>query len=325
MHKRGFFRPAVAAMAFLGLTAWSAGPGPAQPSAEVVATHPSIPFLADGAQPAPGACAPIAADDGWAVRDRLVSLGTVYGKPAMDWAEADYRGLIALARACHHVTVDGRLIDGVNWAQMISFAYERVTPVADLARQVDAYGVALGSDGIRLPRCPALLDFEADAYSQRDASARLFGVDFLAQTDDDLNRVVLYANQCLTYLPDYGRMARSLIPGRVSDVLGRVMDRALYVVKRRQDWAEWDRRDTDVVMRVDGIVVPPTMTSPKARDMIERYDRAATSGRKLTSDTVVALVRMSDDVIEANDNAFDILYADEIRRVIHKQIFGVGE
>ncbi len=324
MHTRWLFRPAMAAMALFGLAAWSAGPppGPATERARAP-TYLAVPSLADGAVPA--SCAPIAAEDGWAVKDRLLGMQVVYGKPAIDWGEADYRGIIALARACNRAIVDGKTIDGDSWANMIVGAYDRVSPVAGLARQVESFRAALGSDGVRLPRCPALLDFEVDTYAQRDDSARLFGTDFLAQTDDDLNRVVLYANQCLTYLPDYAFMARSWQPDRARDMLGRVMDRALLVVKRRQDWAEWDRRDTDLVLRLDGLVVPPTMTSPRAREMIERYDRAAAAGRKFTSDSVVALVRLSDDVLEANVNALDVLYAEEVRRTIHRQIFGGTE
>ncbi len=309
-------RRVAAVLALFGLTGWSSPPVAKQPQLPT-----SIPVAPMDGRVDANACAPLSLEEGWVVRDKLIAFSVVYGKPALDWTEDDYRNLVNLAKACHNVVIGRTTIDGNNWATMLGAAYDVVMPVALMARQVETYAVALGSDGLRLPRCPAMLDFHTDPYTLADNSQDIFGTSFMAATDDDLNRVVLYANQCLTYLPEYARLAKQWRASDGEELLGRLMDRALFVIKRRQDWADWNRRDTDVLVRVDGLVVPPTMTSRKAREMIERYDRAAAPGRRFTSETVSVLVRMVDEVMEVNATQYDMLYAEAIQKRVQDQIF----
>ncbi len=309
----------------LALAAMLASGGPSAARAAQAAPAPAystgIPTAPASGPVRAASCSPLVMENGSTFEARMRRFDTVYGKSALDWTEADFDGLSRLLDACHGVEFGGSAPDSSNWRNAIDHSHDIVLPVAEVVHQVDEYGRGLGSDGVALPRCLALLDFKADPYTLDDNSKDVFGVRLLAATEDDLNRVVLYANQCLLYLPVVAKGSRNIAEVDTENQLGRVMDKALLILKRRHDWADWRKRDTDVILNVEGVVVPPTMTSNKARELIERYDRAAAPGRKFTPETVSYLVRMADEVVADNVTAYDRMYAEEIQRRVQDQIF----
>ena len=279
--------------------------------------QPNIPTLGVGVAD----CAALTKEEGWKTRNKLTSFQVVFGKPAILWTETDFQGLISLAKACHNVQVGATLIDGNNYAAMMNSAFESVMPVAILARRTEQYARVLAPKALKLPPCYEILDYKLDSWASTDNSATIFGADFMAVGDEDLQKTVNYANQCLLYLPDYAQSSRNLRRNVTEDLLGAVMDRCLLILKRRQDWADWAKHPTDIVITIDGVTIPPTMTSHMAREMIMRYDRAASTQRSFTPELVASLMRTVDEVKAQNVSKPDNLYADEVEKRVHQQIF----
>ena len=267
------------------------------------------------------ACKPLFDEGGWVIRNRLFAFERVFGKKALSWTNEDYDKVITLARACHGIKVGETFIDGNNWVAMINAARERVLPISQIAKQVEEFGHTLGVKAIVLPPCWSFLDYRYDAYEQSDSSESFFGVSFMAMSDEDLAKSVLYVNQCLAYLPDYALSSRGMRIADTTRILNQIMDRALIIQKRRQDYAASSPGPDDLVIEIGGVRILPTFTAPETREMLLRYNKAASQRRRFTPETLSMLVRLSDKVLERNGSAYDKAYAEAVKAKVQEEIF----
>ncbi len=268
------------------------------------------------------ACAPLLKTSAGATRLNLLQFKTVFGKPAIRWDEKDYQQVINLARACHGYSKQGTLVDGNNWRAMIEAARDKVLPVAERSIQVEEYAAGLAKDAIKFPQCSQLLEFEIDPVSMKDSSAEMFGQSFMLMSDKDLNASVQYVNECLLFLPDYAQAVKGWREAQGKEHLHKIMDKPLIILKRRQEWRDWEKRPSDLLVQDEfGAVIPPTMTSKTTREMILRYNKAAALIRRFTPETISILVKLADDVTMESKNAYDIAYAEAVRRRVQDEIF----
>lgn len=267
------------------------------------------------------ACEPLFEQGGWVIRNKLFAFERVFGKKALSWTNADFDKVIVLARACHGIRKGETFIDGNNWTSMINAARERVLPISHIAKQVDDFGKGLGVQEITLPPCWAFLDYAYDAYAQTDSSPSYFGKSFMAMNDEDLNKSILYVNQCLAFLPDYALSSRGARVADTTRLLNQIMDRALIIQKRRQEYAAAPRGEFDLLVEIDGVKIYPTFTGPETREMLIRYNKAANQRRRFTPETVSVLVRLTDKVMERNASAYDKAYAEAVKAKVEEEIF----
>lgn len=267
------------------------------------------------------ACKPLFDEGGWVVRNRLFAFERVFGKRALSWTADDYDKVVALARACHGIRLGETFIDGNNWVAMINAAKERVLPISQIAKQVEAFGQSLGVKDITLPPCWAFLDYKFDAYEQTDSSPSFFGISFMAMSDEDLAKSVLYVNQCLAYLPDYALSSRGLRIADTTRILNAIMDRALIIQKRRADHVASQPGPDDLIIEIDGVRILPTFTGPETREMLIRYNKAAAQKRRFTPETLSLLVRLSNKVLEKNASVYDKAYAEAVKAKVDEEIF----
>lgn len=267
------------------------------------------------------ACEPLFEQGGWVVRNKLFAFERVFGKRALTWTNEDFDKVITLARACHGIRKGETFIDGNNWTSMINAARERVLPISHIAKQVDDFGKKLGVREITLPPCWSFLEYSYDAYAQSDSSASYFGKSFMAMNDEDLEKSILYVNQCLAFLPDYALSSRGIRVADTTRLLNQIMDRALIIQKRRQDYANSPKGEEDLVIDIEGVRIYPTFTAPETREMLLRYNKAANQKRRFTPETVGVLVRLSDRVLEKNSSAYDKAYAEAVKAKVQEEIF----
>jgi len=287
----------------------------------------AFPSAAPASPPAPeadwSACAAVAVDPG-TVRQALGSFDVVFGKPALEWRDRDYRQLMELAIACDGTSVDGQVIDARAWHDAVEAAKEDVFELAGIHQEIMGKGKDLLTG--RVPLCTELMAWKADKWAMQDNSAELFGTSFLAMPPDELRGAIQHINNCLGFLPEYLRQTRSEREKDTKDFVYAIMDTALLVEKRQKDWRFWrGKRSTDVTVTEDGVLIPPTFTSEKARNMVVRFNRAASFKGGFSLDTVSALISIADEVIEANASRVDILYAEEVKRLVQEDIFNRTE
>lgn len=268
------------------------------------------------------ACSPLFTEPVAIVRQKLLAYETVFGKPAIRWDESDYLQLIGLAAACNGIKKDGFVIDANNWRATIEGVRNVVLPVAILATEVDKYAAKLPLEEINLPACRRFLDFTFEYYDMTDKSMEMFGRSFMQMSDSDLDSAVKYTNQCQLFLPDVAKASKGWREIETRNKLDRIMDKILTIKQRRADWHTWTHRDSDLVMKdPDGAIVPPTMTSALTREMILRYNRAASLQRRFTPETISVLIKLADDAELKNKNAYDMLYIAEVRKRVQEEIF----
>lgn len=266
-------------------------------------------------------CEPLLAQPPWMVKNKLFAFEVVFGKKAIDWTDEDYRALALKARDCHGVRKGKYRIEATEWYTQISAAREKLLPLVEISKAVAKFGEQLAPEEIVFPECPAVLEWKLDAYSQEDGSRRMFGKSFVAMGEGDLDRAIKYVNQCLAFLPDYAFIAKAWRPEVTVEFVNKVMDRALVVQKRRKDWATWDRKETDIVVEQEGVVIPPTMASLEAREMILRYNKASAQMRRFSPETIARLVQLSDGVLSGNRTLYDKLYGEAVRNRVQEEIF----
>jgi hypothetical protein len=268
------------------------------------------------------ACKVIYKDKAVDLKNRMFSFQPVYGKKAINWTEKDYVDLLALAAACNGVIVGGGdRFDAKAWPGTVNMVRQRMLPVSQVAKVIAERTSRIKPEAIRVPSCEDFLQFSFDAYETADSSERVFGQSFLAMSLADLERSVSYTNLCLAYLPDYAQIAAGMRKEVTRDLLNRVMDRALIVQKRRLEWEALPRYDTDLVLDREGIVIPTTMLSPDAREMVARFNRSSALRRPFSPEAIGLLLRMADDVLRDDRSAFDKLYANAVRARCQQEIF----
>src|SRR5690606_38083360 len=105
-----------------------------------------------------------------------------------------------------------------------------------------------------------------------------------------------------------------------------IMDRALIIQAKRQEWTFWPNRlDSDVTVQIDGANIPPTFTSERTKKLIRRFNKAATFPGGFSLDTVQALISQADTVIEEDRSLADKAYAEEIKLRVQADIFARTE
>ncbi|AOG03477.1 hypothetical protein [Bosea sp. RAC05] len=268
------------------------------------------------------ACSPLLAESASRIRLRLLAFEPVFGKAAIKWSAEDYQKVVDLARACHGFSRNGEMVDGNNWKAMVEGARDAVLPVAEKAIQVDEYARTLTTEAIRLPACWRMADFKIDPHAMTDTSKEVFGQSFMQMSDSDLETAVKYVNECLLYLPDYAKSVKGWREAQGKELVGAIMDKALLILKRRAEWREWGHRETDLVINdADGAQIPPTMLSRTAREMVLRFNKAAALRRRFTPESISVLVKIADDVVAENKNAYDLAYAEAVSKRIQEEIF----
>jgi len=334
---RSLTRTKAAALLCLALLPVPAAAGPGVPAGALAAAVPEIePEVSPPTRPNPvpdqgrkggkawshEACKVIYPDKAFDFRNRMFSFQPVYGKKSIDWTDKDYADLAALVAACSGVTFgEGEPFNAKPWPGMINVARSRILPVAEVARVVAVRAARMQPDAIRLPACDEFLQFKVDTYQVSDTSAALFGQSFLAMGMADLDRAVSYTNLCLAYLPEHAQIAGGWRKEVARDLLYRIMDRALIVQKRRQEWEAQPRYDTDLVLERDGVVLPTTMLSPDAREMIARFNRSSALRRPFSPEAIGQLLRMAEDVMRDDRSALDKLYAVAVKNRCQQEIF----
>jgi len=272
-------------------------------------------------------CLPLLREKAGDVRAKMDLMVPVFGKRSHLWTREDYAKVADLARYCDGVQArDGRSVDARDWQDMLAGAAAHLQRLNELAAQVEGFAKTLRPEQITLPPCQALVDYSQSEDGGEDSSAEVFGRSFLAMSDHDLDVSVRYVNQCLVFLPKFSFNVKSWGEGDTKAHVNRIIDAALLVLKRRQDWAQWERKDTDIVVMHDGGVVPPTMTIPLTRELIVRYNKAAALKRRFTPETISVLMRNAEEILEQYGNAstvtiFDKLYAEEVKRRVQEDIF----
>lgn len=293
--------------------------------AQVIIHEPGTAPVAKPPAPKPeddSPCAPLSRETSTTVARRLEAFETVFGKKAINWTSTDYDKVIALATACQGVRVgNGMVVHAPDWIASVNQARKQVLEISQIAQAVDDYARSLKPEQIKFPFCDKILDFTVDAYTQADNSAAIFGLSLMRMGDGDLDRVVKFTNYCITYLPAYATSARGWLKERTMDAVYKLMDRALLMQKRREEWAAMQRRPSDLVINVDGVDVPPVYASLPAREMVMRFNRATALQRRFTPETVSVLVKMSDEVLTKNASAYDKLYAEAVKQRLQDEIF----
>lgn len=302
--------PAIIALSMIGAAALAQDQGPARPGSQW------------SSEEYEKACSPLLKTSAGDTRLQLLQFKAVFGKPAVRWTEKDYQQVIELARACHGYSKQGAMVDGNNWRAMIEGARDKVLPVAERSIQVDEFAASLPKDAIKFPQCSQLLDFEIDPVSMKDSSAEMFGQSFMLMSDKDLNASVQYVNECLLFVPDYAQAVKGWREAQGKEHLNKIMDKPLLIMKRRLEWRDWEKRPSDLIVQDEsGAVIPPTMTSRTTREMILRYNKASALIRRFTPETISILVKFADDVTMESKNAYDIAYAEAVRRRVQDEIF----
>lgn len=268
------------------------------------------------------ACVDVAVDP-YEVANRLTNFEDVFGKNAIEWGPDDYEQLLDLAFACNGAAAtDGFVVKADDWHEAIEDAKEEVYPVAGVHQEIMRLARALGSDGVKLPICQAFLAYKHDDKEMTDNSAALFGLSLMTLTDADIERVIAHTNNCLAFLPEFALRHLGTTQKRATLTLYAVMDRALYIKGRREDWKFWkDKKTTDVLVKIDGTLILPTFTSPKTKQLITRYNRAASFPGGLSLETISALISISDDILDESKSVYDVAYATEVKRLVQKGIF----
>ncbi len=267
-------------------------------------------------------CAALSRETSTSVAARLQAFETVYGKRAINWTQEDFDRVVALAYSCQgFVAKGGNTVHAPDWAQSISQARQKVTEMAALVKAVEEYGRNLKPDAVRMPFCGKVLDYTLDDFQQADNSRDLFGQDVLEMSDGDLDKVVRYVNYCIAYLPEYANSTRGWLPENTLKAIYRIMDRALLVQKRRQEYVGWQKRPTDLVVQVNGVPVPPTMTTSDTREMILRFNRATALQKRFTPETVATLLKLTDEVMVKPATVYDRLYAEAVKQRLQTEIF----
>lgn len=257
-----------------------------------------------------------------AVGNALTSFTTVFGKPAIDWTDEDYAQVVNLAAACDGMAYNGHdRVDASWWRSTIAHARERNAELSVLNRTIREMSADLGADAIVLPNCSSVLDYAVDDYARTDNTRDLFGVDLMAMTDDDVERVATFVNYCLTLLPDYAYRNRMWRDGDIERTAGRLLDRALLVRQRREDWRATRRSASDVVVSVDGAEIPPTMLESGTRELVKRYNDTARQGRRFTPEMLAGMLNLIDEVERLDRSAWDRAYAEEVRGRLNAHIF----
>lgn len=267
-------------------------------------------------------CAALSRETSTSVALRLQAFETVYGKRAINWTQEDFDRVIGLAYSCQGFVIKGgNPVHAPDWVLSINQARQKVTEMAALVKAVEEYGRNLKPEAIRLPFCGKVLDYALDDFQQADNSREIFGQDVMEMSDGDLDRVVKYVNYCIAYLPEYANSTRGWLPDNTLKAIYRIMDRALLVQKRRQEWVGWQKRPTDLVVEVNGVRVPPTMTTADTREMVVRFNRATALQRRFTPETVATLLRLTDEVMVKPTTVYDKLYAEAVKQRLQSEIF----
>lgn len=267
-------------------------------------------------------CAAVAMDP-QVVATQLENWDTVFGKPAIEWTEEDYKQLLDLAYACNGAfTADGVVVDGKLWYDAISKAEEEVFPVAGVHQEIMRRAAQAGADQITYPACAALVTYIQDDIAMTDGSKALFGVDYMAMTDADLQRAIDHINNCTAFLPDFASDHLGVTKRETNTLLNQMMTKALYIQAHRNEWKYWrGKKPTDLIVKIDGVEILPTFTSAKTRAMVQRFNRAASFPGGFSLETISALVQIADDILNDSPTAYDADYANEVKRLVQKDIF----
>lgn len=258
--------------------------------------------------------------------DLLITLekyGTAFGKPAIEWTRKDYDQLLKLATACSGVLLpNGITIDGAQWRKVVDNALRKVFTVAAQHQEVMRRSKAFRTDDIVLPDCGKLAIYKPPARELHDNSAEIFGVPLYGMTRADLDAAIAHMNNCMGFLPKNGQVAFGVPPALAQRVVYAMMDQALIIEARHEEWKTWDKRPTDIQVEFEGYSVPPTFLLEETKALVRRYNRAAAMASGLTLDAVYNLVSITEGMLDDNElRDVDRAYTEAIKKAVADRIF----